>query len=205
MIRNWISPLNVQEHQTLVSKSRREVMEEVVGICESWLTYEGLFFNVEVHTHTQGRVESWHMHSNIAISAWSHPNLPAATMSGYSCMQLLVQTLPWKKVKHRILGVNHQGLIEVDPKTGEVGSRPSICMLLSWAHTNINHTFVFPSCFCPQLPLSPSLNIYLPPSLPLSLSVLLYLYNVILFYRLHLFTDSQISMMDVLLQTSCTL
>lgn len=38
-------------------------MEEVVGICESWLTYEGLFFNVEVH------IQWWNR--NLTHPIWS--------------------------------------------------------------------------------------------------------------------------------------
>ena len=28
--------------------------------------------------------------------------------------------LPWKRLKHKLFGVNHQGVFSVDPKSGEV-------------------------------------------------------------------------------------
>ena len=28
--------------------------------------------------------------------------------------------LPWKRLKHRLFGVNHQGVFSVDPKSGKV-------------------------------------------------------------------------------------
>jgi len=35
-------------------------------------------------------------------------------------LQVPVSVLPWKRVKHRKFGINHQGVMSVNPKTGKV-------------------------------------------------------------------------------------
>ena len=119
-----------------------EAIEKFVKKCSSQLTYEGIFFKVKVSTSSQRiSISLYCTHMSCYNAVYTHVHVCVhVCMCVYVCMcvcicacvcpqvperrERILGIIPHRRMDHRLFGIDKEGIMEVDPKTGKVSNIP---------------------------------------------------------------------------------